>query len=184
MPLTIKNRTAMWIDAAGILCCLALTALGYYLGISPLLTQRERAESERQQLVAKQSQSSKVKALINELNTELATVREKLASTNVQLLRAEMVNSRVAELASLFTEHSLAVDDVKIGTGNRLAYCETVPIQISGRGGYAQCTLLLHNLCDKFPDVHVAGVDLTGSQAGQQKEQTFRLDLVWYASLG
>ena len=173
----------MWIDAAGIISCLALTVLAYYLGISPLLVQRERAEGEQQQLLAKQSQSSKVKVLISELNAGLASVREKLASTNVQLAHVEMVNSRVAELASLFIDYSLAVDDVKIGIADRLPYCETVPIQISGRGGYSQCTQLLHSLCSRFPDIHVAGIDLTGSPAGQQKEQTYRFDLVWYASL-
>lgn len=179
---TGKIRRAIWIDAAGVGACLAAAVLAYYVGISPLLEQRRLASIEQQELGVRQSRAAEIQDSIDELNVRLRVLREKLTDTDTKLAPVEMVNIRVAELTILLTGCSLAVDDINIGKAAKGRHCETVPIQISGRGGYVHCVQFLHSLSERLPDIHVASLNLKRSPAGQQEQHAFEFDLVWYTS--
>lgn len=177
-----KMRSTIWIDAAGVAVSLVAAVAAYYLGIAPLLEQRRVAEVEQQRLAARHDQAADIQGSIYQMNARLHDLRKRLDGTNMSLSPAHMVNSRVADLTALLAGCSLAVDDVTIGETAKGPHCETVPIQISGKGGYVQCAQFLHSLSQRLPDMHVACLDLKRSPTGRQEEHTFRFDLVWYTS--
>lgn len=181
-PITGKIRRAIWIDAGAVGACVMTAVVAYFLGIAPLLEERRVAEVEQRELSERQSRAAEILGSINEMDAELNDLRQRLTDSNMKLSPVAMVNIRVAELTSLLTDCSLSVDDINIEDAVKGLHCETVPIQISGRGGYVHCAQFLHSLSERLPDIHVACLNLKRSPAGQQEEHTFEFDLVWYTS--
>jgi Tfp pilus assembly protein PilO len=175
-----KPRFNPWkLYASAVMTCVALSAAGYALGVSPAVARAARAASERSELADRRKQVGELSAAATAARTELAATRDALTALPLKLEAATAVNQRLARLADMAAESSLSVAEVRPGTLTEGRDFDSVPVSIAGTGTYPACAAFLHRLHDRFPDTAVRSFRAGQSEAGTA---SFSIDLVWHTA--
>jgi Tfp pilus assembly protein PilO len=182
----IKNRPLLPIDAAGVAVCIAISLVVYVIAIDPAVQKRALLAQQRRELATQYDKCAKLKTSMTGLESQLAGTQDELNHSRVRLMSADQVNTRIAELTGVFGDCKLEVDDVQIGPGpvetGRIGglQVDMLPISITGRGGYKQSAMFLHELGKTFPDMGLAKLELWGDPAKPDEPRRFRFEFLWH----
>ncbi|MFC1635702.1 hypothetical protein ACFL5Z_12750 [Planctomycetota bacterium] len=177
---TGKKRALRQIDAIGAAICLVTSGAVYFAVLNPISKQRSFLAGQRDELAARRDESSRLSTSMLGLNNQLAEVQGELGNNAIRLESSDRINQRLAALTALFTDCSLAVDDIQAGKISAGPMWDLVPFNISGRGKYTQCIAFLHKLRRTFADMSVARFRLEGNPAKFDESGRFRFQLIWH----
>lgn len=177
-----KKRTLQQIDAIGTVICLVASLAVYFAVLNPLIKQRSFLADQRNKLAVQRDESSRLSASMLTLDNQLAVAQEELADGKIRLESSDRTNQRLAALTALFTDFSLAVDNIQASTISTGPTWDLVPISIAGRGEYTQCVAFLHKLRQTFADMTVVRLRLEGDPAKSDKSGGFRFQLLWHTT--
>ncbi len=169
-------------DMAGLLVCIAVSALAYFMGLEPLLEQRANRITQRRQLLAAQRESTTLGAALSTLKKKAIAVRQELTEKDIELESTDRLNRRLAELAAVLGESALQIDAVNTGSISKGHHCDLVPIHVSGQSSYRQCAAGFRRLYKTLRDVSIVGFNLEGIPEQSVLKGRFSLDLFWYAA--
>jgi Tfp pilus assembly protein PilO len=179
---TGKGRALRQIDAIGAVICLAASLAVYFTALNPLIKQRSFLADQRNELMIQHDESLRLSALTLTLGNQLAEAQKEFAQHEIRLESSDRTNQRLAALTSLFTDYSLAVDDIQAGKISAGPTWDLVPISITGRGQYAKCTALLDTLRQTFVDMNMARLRLEGNPVQSEELSRFRFQFLWHTT--
>jgi Tfp pilus assembly protein PilO len=175
-----KPRFNPWkLYASALLTCVALSAGGYALGVSPAVARAARAAADRAELAERRKQAAELSAATTAGRADLVATRESLAALPLKLEPASAVNQRLARLTDMAGESNLSVAEIRPGALVEGRDFDSVPISIAGTGTYPACATFLHRLHDRFPDTAVRSFRAGQSETGNA---SFSVDLVWHTA--
>ena len=173
----------LWrIDAAGAAAVLAVTALVYFGGIRPTLSERAHAAGNRARLKDQRLKCTELADAASDLKAQLQDTQKALAENTIRLQPAGRVNQRVAGIADLATKTKLKIDDVHLGPSSGAARYTAVPITLAGTGTYRTCITFLHALNKAYPDICVSTSEVSSDPGDATGLATFKFELLWYAA--
>ena len=178
-----QKRADLWqIDLAGLMVCIAASALAYFVGLGPLLEQRANITTQRGQLLAEQRESIKIEAALTTLKKKAIAVRQELTEKDIELESTDRLNLRLAELARVLGASELQIDIVNTGSISNGHYCDLVPIHVSGQSSFRQCAAGFRRLYKTLRDVSIVEFNLEGVPEQSEMKSRFTLDMFWYAA--
>ena len=177
------TRMALWqVDLLGTGVVCAIAAVWYLGGVRPLSQARAERDSMETELTTQRSIAQDKAKLAAIQEKSLKKVQAEIASSSIQLLPADQVNSRVSALAGVAGKAGLRVDEIKPSAPVPLARFTTVPIRLSGAGEYKSISLFFDALRGEFRDTGLTAFKLQVSETAEGSELRFELNLVWYAA--
>ena len=182
MKLDDTKRMRLMIELVGAGLCLVATGAFYFIGLGPLLSQREDAATHQAKINAQRSIALDLKRSLTQDRARLAGAEHELAQSPLQLAPATDVNKRISLMTDLARKCGLKLDVVLPGVPSKGHRYEMVPIHISGTGNYRTCVSLLHRLRQEFPDTTVTSLNLSADPADTKAVARFSIDLLWHAS--
>ncbi len=177
------TKWACWdLDAAGALFCLAISLLGFFFAVRPLLKQQTAYAKQKDQLAFHRREVSQLSASDLAHRKEFASIRRSLTESKVKLQSINRVNRRIAELTELVKDCGLRTDNIQLGKVTRGPKYDVVPITMAGHGGYKNFATFLHKCSQAVPDMGVASFEMSGDPQAPQSDQSFRFEVLWYAA--
>lgn len=170
------------IDLAGLIVCAAVSAAAYFLGLDPLLQQRSRMTTQRDELAEEKRQCVTLDAALATLKKKAIGIRQELTESDVALEPKDRINHRLAELATKLGCGEMQIDAVRTGQVSKGRYCDLVPIRISGQSSYLESVAAFHELYRTLRDVSIVGFNLEGAPEMPTEPGRFRIDMFWYAA--
>lgn len=170
------------VDAGGVGLCVVGLLLLFFAGIRPNLHLKQAAAVQMTQMQTQREKVAELQGQAVELATELDDTRKSLNDTVLHLIPASKVNRRISEMTELATDSKLRIDGIEPSRPIKGPLCDTVPLVLSGRGRFSDCTKFLHNINKTFPDISVESFELIGNPANLSTTVKFRVHLLWYAS--
>ncbi len=177
-----KKRALLQIDVIGVLVCLVASLAVFFAVLGPLIKQRSFLANQRDKLTARRDESSSLSASMRTLGNQLATAEQELAQSKIRLGSSDRTNQHLAALTALFSDCSLAVDDIQAQKASVGHTWDLVPIDIAGRGEYTQCVAALHKLRQRFANMSVARFRLQGDPARSKGLEAFKFQLLWHTA--
>lgn len=177
-----KRAVNLSIDIAGVVVCLLLTAVVYFVGFKPMLDREADDMAQRDALRQQQQQLDQTTATLTVMRGNLVKFRHAIKESAIQLQSSANLNRRVGEITELASRCGLAVHEIQPGTISSGERYDTVPIQLGGQGTYQNCARFLSELHDAFPDTGVSSLEMTGNPSSPATPAMFRLALTWYAA--
>jgi len=171
------------IYSAGLVACLAVTAMAWLLAISPSLDQLHQRAHRLQELSERRQKSAKLTASLGALRRKQAGTVQAINQLDLRLDSANNANARMAAMTRLANDCQLTVDEVKPGQTLAFGQYQTLAMTLSGTGTYPAIARLLHRMHQEMRDTALESMDLSpenGSAANSGVR--FRLDFVWYAA--
>lgn len=171
------------IDAAGFGAAALMTA-GLYFAVVEPARRSQAAMSEQQELLdSVQGSLIEIEADRRALEETVARLDGQLSRYTISLQPVSRINARLGEITALAGEHGLKLSESRAGQTGVTGSIATVPVHISGAGGYVSFAGFLAELDRDFPDVAVTGFEVTGAPAqGPGGASAFSADLLWHAS--
>jgi Tfp pilus assembly protein PilO len=168
------------------LTCLAgfvgATALLYFVGIEPMRAEYDTYEHRLAQVQQQRAESAELQARKRELTESLAEVEQRLEDCPLRLKSFGQINFRVARINQMACDGGLLIEEIELGVARNSDRYRTVPIRVSGRGGFAQLVEVLRALRGRFADTAIVSIEIRGDGGRTQLKPTFEMQLVWYAA--
>jgi Tfp pilus assembly protein PilO len=179
---TQSHRLARFteIDGIGLLAIAALSALFYFAGLQPLLEHQKTVADEQQELQMKQIKAADAAQELQSASARLASQRKLIADNPLKLQSIGDLNSRLARITTLATTGGLDITDLHPSAPVEGTQYATVPMELTGTGGFADCVRYLHDLHEQLPDTTCTAVLLSGSAQNSAAHFVFQLD--WHAA--
>lgn len=171
----------MWIDMAGLACCVLIAAAGYVIAVMPVIRAERNVSSLRLQIGAGKTQADSLLHRTREVEQILHDVQSRLDDSSLELEPAERVNTRVDTLTRMASVCGLSLDEVLPRDPESKSLYRTVPIRMKGTGSYTDVAVFLHRLRTKLRDTAVRSLQVINDPTGES-EPTFVFELVWYAA--
>lgn len=183
-PHSPRQRKAFWqVTAAGVTACLAATAGGYVLGVSPALDHLTERRANLDELATRRQKAIDLRADAAAAAKRLVDARREVADLPLRLEPASAVNRRLNRLAEAAAAAGVALNEMQPQPAADGRHYQTVPIRVAGTGSYPACAAFLHALRAQFPDTAVRSVDATNAAPGRTGNvATFRLELDWHTA--
>jgi Tfp pilus assembly protein PilO len=169
------------IDGLGLLAVAALSALFYFVGIGPLLEHQKAAAAQQQELQMKQIAAAAAATDLQTANARLADQRKLIADNPLKLQSLADLNNRLARITALATAGGLDIANLHPQAPIDGTQYATVPMELAGTGGFADCVRYLHDLHEQLPDTTCTAVRLSGS-ADTPAPAHFIFELNWHAA--
>jgi Tfp pilus assembly protein PilO len=175
-------KTHWQVYAAGLVAAGVVTVLGYFIGFRPLLAQYAANDAARAELTSKREEVSRRGASLNMMKNRLTSIRADIASGNVQLQGVENLNHRLGLLTELASKSGVKIDEIQPSATLPGNLYLTVPIRMSGKGGFPSCVVFLKAMRQTFPDIGVVTFRINRDGGTAEPGVIFTLDLAWHAS--
>jgi Tfp pilus assembly protein PilO len=168
------------IDGIGLLVAAGLSALFYFAGIGPLLEHQKAAVAAQQELQMKQIAASDAAVDLQTANARLADQRKLIADNPLKLQSIADLNNRLARITAMATAGRLDIANLQPHAPIDGTQYATVPMELTGTGGFADCVRYLHDLHQELPDTTCTAVRLSGSADTSAAHFVFELN--WHAA--
>lgn len=182
-PNPLAQRLIM-IDVGGLLACGVLAAAAYIFGIAPVSETKTLVAEQREFLDQQTRRAAEIEALTAQEQARLVTVRRALEAASVTLYPATDLHKRLETINTLAEGNSLSLHQIDPGDARPDASGKfrIVPIQIAGRGSFADVARFMNELLAMaYPDVAAREITLT-APADPAATPEFVLKLRWYAA--
>ena len=167
-------------DLVGVVVVLAASAAFYWAGIRPMMALQEQQQSQLAQLESQRHNVALLTSRVAELQKTLESSRQAFSAIGIHLEPADTVNNRISRLMALAARNSLKIDEIQPSEPTYGKDYGSVPIILTGAGGFPNWGGFLHELSQTFPDTSVDAFDLTSNPAAGQV--AFRVTLLWYVT--
>jgi Tfp pilus assembly protein PilO len=169
------------VDAIGLLALAGLTALFYFAGLQPMLERQKNVAAQQQELLLKQIQAADAALSLQSATARLATQRKLIADNPLKLQSISDLNNRLARITALATAGGLDIANLQPQAAIDGTQYATVPMELTGTGGFIDCVRYLHDLHEQLPDTTCTAVRLSGS-ADTPATAHFTFQLDWHAT--
>ena len=178
-----KRAYRFWrVDAGGLAALAGVSVALWVLGVGPVLA-REAARIERERQVREAAESvSRLNESHRSMTGQLEVTRRKIDESDVKLQPTHHLNALIAELTELAAATGLTVEQVQPGAVIEGTHYRTIPIELSGRGGYVDCARFLSLLHGEYRDTSVHALRLSGEPRRPGERAEFRFTIHWHAS--
>ena len=173
-----QPQSLMPIHIGGAVVCVLLLAMGWLLGLGPLMTDTQAASTIGEEARQAQIQTQAGKAKLDALTLQLESTQAELDQRPVSLDSADAINPLLAELAGWADEHKLAMTRTKAGQPIALAYYDYVPVTLAGEGAYGELLGFFHKLHAGRGDLGV--VSFNAKRQAATGGVAFEIELAWY----
>jgi Tfp pilus assembly protein PilO len=177
----MNNSRFTEIDGIGLLAIAGLSALFYFAALQPLLAHQKSAEAEQQELQIQKNKVADVATDLQTANARLAEQRKIIADNPLKLESIDGLNNRLARITALATAGGLEISDLHPAAPVNGTQYSTVPMELTGTGGFASCVRYLHDLHEQLPDTTCTGIRLTGTPDSPSAAH-FIFELSWHAA--
>ncbi|MEM1071884.1 MAG: hypothetical protein AAGB48_10120 [Planctomycetota bacterium] len=168
------------IDLGGVAGLLAVTAVAYLGGVSPIISAHTEAIVLRSQISTERATLHNEKADESELLRRVTGLEQELESftsnPNLTLSR----NARISQLTQLALGAGIELESVQPGEPRAAGDLNVIEIRIAGAGQYADLIGMLPMIRSTFPDF---GVQRLVISRGSENTGRMSLDIVWYIAV-
>jgi Tfp pilus assembly protein PilO len=174
----------MQLDAIGVGLLVAMSIAAFVLQVRPLFRAQQALAGQTAALTAEQQKLNKLKRSVQMMRTRLEAVQRSIDQTEFKLEPASQINGRLARLTEIASHYSLQVDEMEPGTPGKVTsggQFETIPIRLSGRGGYRNCTQFLDALHQQLRDTSVTAMSLAAGDSADPNG-AFTFNLLWHTA--
>lgn len=175
-------RLNMSVDLAGVVVALMLTAIVAVGAILPVFTARVAHRELEERLEAGRVEVRNLREQRADLELNLVRLENDLRATRVEVEPVARLNSRISRLTESASRRKLALDRIAPEPPQKAAKATLVPIRIEGRGAFLSGRDWIADLRTEFPDVAVAGFQISRDNANRTDSASFSFDLVWHAA--
>ncbi len=175
---TKRTQGLLPIHLGGAAVCVVLLALGWLLGLGPLLSDTQAASSTIEEARQAQQATQAGKAELDALTQRLEATQAELDQRPVSLQSADTINPLLAELAGWADEHQLELTRTNAGQPIALAYYDYVPIMLAGEGAYGELLGFFHKLHAGRGDLGVVSFNVARRAA--TAGVAYEIELAWY----
>lgn len=172
------------VDAMGILLVGLLSLGGYYAGLGPYLGAKLDKARHDMALADARRERDDAKADAENFERQLAEKREQTKSVEVKLESVQERHIRVGAISRLAADSNLMLDQVSPGNAEVIEDAKAVvrvPINLGGKGSYADVSEFLRRLHEQFRDTSVASVKLLAEPGTNGEVAVFSVTLQWFA---
>lgn len=174
----ITDQGVMAIHLGGAVLCALLLGAGWFIGLSPMLSESHQNTSLIEQSEKMQHESLLSKVRLDELNTKLADVQKQLEHQPVNLEFSSEINPLLSRLALWADQHRLAVTRTRAGRPVVLAYYDYVPISFAGEGSFTDLLAFFDRLREDRSDLGI--ISFNASRRANGASVRFEVELAWY----
>ncbi|MEL6497777.1 MAG: hypothetical protein AAF937_02210 [Planctomycetota bacterium] len=165
------------IDRAGIAVALAVSAIGYFGGIKPVVAhQTQRLVMERGILVKEQSLDALRKQVASK-ESEIIRLEARVAEFRTTFQASPRINERIGELAELAEIVGVSVGSIRPGEAVLTESVWHQSISIGGVGAAGDIARFLSQLRLTFPDMGMVSFSFGGQSA---ESSSINAELVWF----
>ncbi len=183
MSMSSISKLQRWhVEVGGTGLLVLITLLGVVLVIKPTARAQAASEVAKEEIITLQTNVTQMNDVRRQLTIHLASVRETLKDSWVQLQPIKYLNARMAQIVDVATINNLVIDESWSSEAVPYPDFQTVVITLSGTGKYPDSAAFLHSINDELHDISVVGFDLSGNPDSPSAPTRFRFELVWYAA--
>jgi Tfp pilus assembly protein PilO len=174
--------TSWRLDLLGVLCCAAITAIGFFAVARPMIVQRLEKAALLAEIEDRRGRTGGLRQVEALLSGQREKLRQRTADGDLELQPPGYLNTRMALIVDLASATGITIDETRSGAASAGEFYQTVPITLSGTGSYTDCAAYLHELHKMLPDTGVVFFELSGNPGSPGAAARFRFDLVWLAA--
>ncbi len=167
------------IHIVGSAICICVSAGFWFLVFQPASVGRTVDESRQAVLDIHHQKVAALKTALNATKRQTSQSQLELTRRSVTLHDLDFTNQCLAQINDLATSHGLEIENVQAEKPSADAQLARLPIVISGRGSYRNCTLFLHALQEQFADIAVSDLEMN-STSTSEGSGNFVFKMVWY----
>jgi hypothetical protein len=192
----LPSPSVYWIDMAGVVVMALLTAGIYISLVGPTLDLRAREDELNARLASMRSNLGALRTRNREFEGRVADARA-VVEAQPPLERSDALLTRRAAITSLLADHNLVLDEFKSeparpgarraqpsssGGADEQRSFERHTLILRGEGTFPDITATATDIRQRFSDMLVESVEISGHPFGSSDQRQFTLRVVWYAS--
>lgn len=186
----MKDPRTIWIDAAGVGACAALSLGAFFVGVRPIFLAQQAHKSEVQTLIQTQSKADAAAQDAFRAEQRQQEIVRKRDEASFVLHGPGDRLQRLKALSDLASGSGLQINSLDPGepesSGQYMAY----PMRLTGKGTFTSVATFFDGLHAEFQDVRAVRCRLSRSvneksgeeQTMPQATSEFELGLVWFAA--
>ena len=176
----VLRTTAVQLDAMAMAVLLAVTAIVYFFGFSPLLERHALVNRQQQELGSVREKLSESQRILADLHQQSIVAAQQLEASPLRLQPVSSLNQRLALVSDLAMQGGAALDDLQPGKSSAGSRYDALPIHVAGTGSFPAFTALLHRIRAEFPDTGIRTFELSGNPQEEAAKAKFSVELLWY----
>lgn len=183
MNASFMHKLQRWhveVGGAGLLVLISL--LGVALVIKPTSKALADGKAVQKEIMAQQTTVAQMNDVRRQLKSQLASTKENLKNSWVQLQPLKYLNARMATIVEIATSNNLVIDESGSSEAVASQNFQTVVITLSGKGRYPDSAAFLRSINSQLHDVSVVGFELSGNPNSASDHASFQFEFVWYAA--
>jgi Tfp pilus assembly protein PilO len=172
------NTPQWWkLDGAGGAILVGLSIAAWMLVVRPYNAAVTTQQSLEAQLQTELAQAADLRQNVSEARRAAELAEADAEASEIRLLPASQLNSRVAALTNLAAEHKLQVDIIAPSEPVYRTHRGEIPIRIEGKGSYPNVSAFLSTLHRQHKDTALRSMSLTSDPNGAASG--YRVELIW-----
>jgi Tfp pilus assembly protein PilO len=168
------------VDAVGAALALLITLAAYVTVALPARRESELARQLREESSARESRRLELEAELYRATQEIKELTRRSGEVNLRVEGDTRLNQRIASLNDLASGAGLAVDVIEPGVGRPGVLYHVTPIQMAGKGKYAQVRAFMAALYRGMPDVPLTSMTLSAAPSTSEPSVFFTIELLWH----
>ncbi len=180
--LLARHKPCVIVHAAGLGLVALLVASGYFLGVAPVDSLRNKQQSLRVSLKAKSTEESDLRRRHREAESAQSELQEFLHSRGVKLQPATQLNAQVRDIAALASEMRVEVDSLNASTPIAESQFTRIPVRLAGRATAQDVSEFMRAIRERFSDVIVRTFDIRADLSGNGGLASVQMEIEWYAA--
>lgn len=178
-----KRSAGWWCHLLGGACCVGIAAIGYAVGVGPLLGAQKERTAQRDELLRQEELATQTAATLGELQGQWSRMDLALRSFDRELSPASELNQRLTVITGLAARSGVGIHAILPQAPILEGRYQAIPIRFSGVGAFASWTKFLRGLHENVSDVAVVAFELDSDFSSSDSAQPrFALQLVWHAA--
>lgn len=165
------------IDRAGILVALALTALGYFGGIRPVVANQTQLLIMERSILGKEQSLDALRSEVTIKDADVRSLEKQISEFRTTFDASPRINERIGELAELAEIIGISVGSIRPGEAMETDGVRHQSISIGADGPAGGIARFLSQLRVTFPDMGMMSFSFSGRSA---ESSSITAELVWF----
>ncbi|MEM8756332.1 MAG: hypothetical protein AAGF47_00940 [Planctomycetota bacterium] len=134
----------------------AITLMGYMAGIQPVIASHAQAVLLRGRIAAAEAQIKRLDAEQQQATSQTSALRKELADSSINPDLSTARNQRFSQLAQLAQAIGVELQTVRPGEVSATEHGDSMSIEVTGLGPFADCVELVRRIRTVFPDFGIS----------------------------
>jgi Tfp pilus assembly protein PilO len=158
----------------------AIAVAAYLLVVLPARREAEHTRQLREESSAREDRRRDLEAELYRAAQEIKELTRRNSEVNLRVEGDTRLNQRIASLNDMASGAGLAVDVIEPGVGRPGVLYHVTPIQMAGKGKYAQVKAFMAALYRGMPDVPLTSMSLSAAPSTSEPMVFFTIELLWH----